>query len=315
MTQMFVAATGGHLAQLATLASRIVNDQARRVWVTFDSPQSRSLLKGKDVEFITPVEERDVRGTLRAVVDARRLFRKYRPTAVYSTGSAVAVSFLNLATFEGIPAYYIESAARVSDISMTGRLLSWNPKVKLHRQYDFLARPGWKYAGSVFDTFASAEARPVPLRNIRNVVVTFGTGTHPFRRLLSNLISIIPPDANVLWQTGSTPTAELGINAQAEVPSEVLNKAIAMADVVIGHAGCGTALSALNAGKVPILAPRTKIYGELVDDHQIAISSWLEKRGLALSREAGKISSEDLTMAASLHVHQVPYPPPLKLAS
>ena len=41
---MLVASTGGHLAQMFKLAPRIEPDPARRVWVTFDTPQSRSLL-------------------------------------------------------------------------------------------------------------------------------------------------------------------------------------------------------------------------------------------------------------------------------
>ena len=314
MTLMFVAATGGHLSQLAALESRIDESDGERIWVTFDSPQSRSLLADKKVEYIPAVEERDFVGSLRALGTAKMLLNKHQPRAIFSTGSAVAVPFLTMATLRRIPAHYIESAARVTDISMTARLLSWNPKVKLYRQYDFEMRDGWNYPGSVFDAFISAQANGTARHSAKRFVVTFGTGVHPFGRLLANLLAILPVNAEVLWQTGSTPIKGLGIDGRAQVPAAELNEAIAAADVVIGHAGCGTALTALTAGKVPILAPRCKSFGELVDDHQVAVAHWLDKRGLALCRQAGSITRDDLTLAASLQVKQNPSPFPLRLS-
>ncbi len=44
MTALMVATNGGHLAQLAELAERMQEIEADRLWITFDSPQSRSLL-------------------------------------------------------------------------------------------------------------------------------------------------------------------------------------------------------------------------------------------------------------------------------
>ena len=315
MTIMLVAATGGHLSQLVALEKRIADKDERRIWVTFDSPQSRSLLAEKTVEHIGYIDERDLRGSLGALADARKLLQRHRPSAVFSTGSAIAVPFLNMATLHGIPAHYIESAARVTGQSLTARLLSWNPRVRLYRQYDFGLRPRWAFPGSVFDSFLSATPNGQAAHPARRIVVTFGTGPHPFTRLLRNLLAVLPRTADVLWQTGSTPTAGLGIEGRAEIPAAQLNKAVSEADIVIGHAGCGTALTALKAGKVPILVPRSKAFGELVDDHQIEIAQWLDKRGLALSRHPGEVTSGDLALAASLHVEVNPSPSPLRLVS
>ena len=44
MTALLVATNGGHLAQLVELAPRLDGIEADRLWITFDSPQSRSLL-------------------------------------------------------------------------------------------------------------------------------------------------------------------------------------------------------------------------------------------------------------------------------
>ncbi|MBN2751576.1 MAG: hypothetical protein JXQ84_02600, partial [Rhodospirillaceae bacterium] len=90
---MLVATTGGHLSQLHELEKRITGNSADNLWVTFDTPQSRSMLAGRKVEFIAPVGERDAIGALRAARAAYTLIQKHGPSAVVSTGSAVAVPF------------------------------------------------------------------------------------------------------------------------------------------------------------------------------------------------------------------------------
>jgi UDP-N-acetylglucosamine transferase subunit ALG13 len=95
------------------------------------------------------------------------------------------------------------------------------------------------------------------------------------------LVACLPRNAEILWQTGSTLVDDLGIAAQPLVPAADLERAVAEADVVISHAGCGSALLALNAGKYPILVPRQPESGELVDGHQVQLARFLDQRGLA----------------------------------
>jgi len=311
MTTVLVAANGGHLSQLHELADRIEGVGNDRLWVTFDSPQSRSMLRGQPTYFIKPIEERDVLGVLRGVGDARRVFSGTDVRAVVSTGSGIALSFLPYAAFRGIPAHYIESAARVGSPSLTGRLLQLVPGVRLYRQYPSAATGRWHYAGSVFDGF-----RPTTQLNrvIRRIVVMLGTGAHSFRRLAERLASCLPRDAEILWQTGSTPVGDLPISARPLVPAAELEKAVAEADLVISHAGCGSALLALGAGKYPILVPRRREHGELVDDHQVELARFLDQRGLALCRTPDTLSHDDLAAAAMRSIARNNQPPPMILA-
>jgi UDP-N-acetylglucosamine transferase subunit ALG13 len=311
MTSLFIAANGGHLSELAELEQRMAGNEDDRLWVTFDSPQSRSLLAGRQTRFIQPIEERDIVGVCRGLFDAHKIFNDHKVDAVISTGSAIALPFLLHAATRGISAHYIESAARVGIPSLTGRVLEWVPGVKLYRQYPHAVHGRWRYRGSVFDGFTAAESTK---RNVRRIVVTLGSGTHTFRRLLDRLVTILPSRVEVLWQTGSTPFADLGINGQPMVPAAVLDRAIADADVVIGHAGCGTALSALNAGKYPILVPREPQYGELLDTHQVEIARWLGERNLALHRDPNSINIQDVFMAAERGVRREVNPPSFRLA-
>ena len=79
MTTAFIATTGGHLTQLASLAERIPKDPDS-VWITHANEQSTSLLADRDVEYIPYVGVRDIPGVLRCVLRAHSLYRRRRPT-------------------------------------------------------------------------------------------------------------------------------------------------------------------------------------------------------------------------------------------
>ena len=50
MSALLVASTGGHLVELMRLRPRLTGIGDEVTWVTFDTPQSRSMLAGEDVQ-------------------------------------------------------------------------------------------------------------------------------------------------------------------------------------------------------------------------------------------------------------------------
>lgn len=172
MTTLLVASTGGHLAELHDLAPRLgVQDDC--VWVTFDSPQSRSLLDGQEVIHVPPATTRDAVGALRDLVAARRVLRGGRFTQVISTGASVAMSFILPAALRGLACHYIESATRTEGPSLTGRLVARVPFTRLYTQYPGWADGRWRYGGSIFDGY---RATPAPAaRPVSRIVVAVGT--------------------------------------------------------------------------------------------------------------------------------------------
>jgi UDP-N-acetylglucosamine transferase subunit ALG13 len=54
------------------------------------------------------------------------------------------------------------------------------------------------------------------------------------------------------------------------------------ASAIIGHAGIGTITTALDCNKPLLVMPRLKKYGEVVNDHQVAIARKFEELGLVL---------------------------------
>ncbi len=308
MTTLLVASTGGHLKQLHRLHRRLDGIDGPYRWVTFDTPQSRSLLEGEDVEFVPFVGGRDPRNIARNLPYARRVLRGV--DTVVSTGSAVALPYFAVARARGLRCHYVESAARSDGPSTTGRLMTRVPGVLLYAQYPGWATGRWQYRGSVFDSFETAEAATPPTR-IRSAVVTLGTFKDiGFTRLLERLIAILPPDADVLWQTGDTDVSGLGIDGHHEIPARTLSDAMAEADVVVAHAGVGTALAALELGICPVLVPRRLAHGEHVDDHQTQIAGELARRELALSVEADALTPEHLLEAAGRRVRTLAEDPP-----
>lgn len=318
MSTLYIASTGGHLEQLHHLAGRIEGGGEGH-WVTFDNAQSRALLSGREVTFVPYVGVRDLRGVIRCLPVARRLRRRLPVTRAVSTGSGIALGFLPYLSARGVECHYIESAARVRGPSLTGMLLRRTPGVATHTQYAGWDDPGWRPLAGVFQAFRPAAERRAPGPVLR-VVVTVGTAAEfPFRRLVGRLATLLAPGgpleraagrpASVLWQTGATPVDDLGIRATPYLRADELVAALREADLVVAHAGTGSALAALATGRLPLLAPRRRARGEAGDDHQEELGLELAARGLAVYRPAEAIEVGDLLAVAGASVERIELPP------
>jgi UDP-N-acetylglucosamine transferase subunit ALG13 len=112
------------------------------------------------------------------------------------------------------------------------------------------------------------------------------------------------PDADITWQTGSTPAVHRGRPLRRWLPAAELQAAMRQADVVICHAGVGSALTALDAGKVPVLLPRRGDRGEHIDDHQTQAADLLAGRSLAVRADPDELTYRDLLRAATRTVRR-----------
>jgi UDP-N-acetylglucosamine--N-acetylmuramyl-(pentapeptide) pyrophosphoryl-undecaprenol N-acetylglucosamine transferase len=324
VTTLFVATTGGHLTQLHSLADRIPPD-GDEIWVTHANEQSTSLLADRDVEYVPYVGRKDVPGVLRSTLHAHRLFRRRRPTRAVSTGSGIALGYLPYLAARGVECHYIESAARVGGPSLTGRILRWVPRVRTYTQHRHWSGGPWRYGGNGFDAYEALPVPHVPGDPVK-VVVTVGTAAEfPFRRLVLPLAKLLAPDGpleqalgrpvQVLWQTGCTPVDDLPITPTPFLPSAELADALAAADIVVSHAGTGSALANLAAGRFAVMASRAAEFGEAGDDHQRQLADELAARGLALHRGPTEITVEDLLATLSTTVRRVSAVPPFELRS
>jgi len=120
MKILFVCSSGGHLAQLYRL--RPWWEGQERAWVTFDDPQSRSLLQGERVTPAFAPTTRNVPNAIRNLGLAVRILRAERPDAVISDGAGVAFPFFLIARSFGVRTAYLEVYDRITRPTMTGRL-------------------------------------------------------------------------------------------------------------------------------------------------------------------------------------------------
>ena len=145
---LLVASSGGHLLQLVHLESGLPDLDWQ--WVAFDTPDARQLLTGRQVVFAHHPTNRSIRNLVRNTFLAWGTIRRTRPRIVISTGAGVAVPFLWLGRAFGARVVYVESFARTSELSLTGRLV----RPVAHRV--FVQWPGaargrkTEYVGSIF---------------------------------------------------------------------------------------------------------------------------------------------------------------------
>lgn len=305
---LLVCSGGGHLRQLVGLAERIGYTPQQQVWLTFRNGLSESLLSDRRVVWAPFTGPRDLWHFSKLVAMAPKVLAASDFGAVISTGSSPAVAFLPQAVRRGIPAHYIESAARADGPSLTGKIVARIPRVRRYSQYPAWADEKWAYRGSIFDGFEPGEQ--VTGRTPRSAVVSVGTQEgYPFTRLLEAVAPMLKGMDEVLWQTGDADVSALGIDARRSVPHNELRTAVREADVVITHAGVGAAITALEAGKHPILVPRRASHREHIDDHQNQVARELERRGLATLRYPDTLSQQDLFNATRNSTRSIAPPP------
>lgn len=111
--------------------------------------------------------------------------------------------------------------------------------------------------------------------------VSVGNATQPFTRLLEavcELASQLPQP--VLVQFGAAQAfACPGCTGVAFMEMGEFAQRVSEAELLILHAGAGSVIHAVRAGKTPVIMPRRADLGEHVDDHQLEFARELEKTG------------------------------------
>jgi len=141
--------------QLVSLAPGL--PAASWTWVTFDTPDAKRLLAGRSIVYAYHPTNRNVLNLLRNAWLAFRVVRAQRPRVVVTTGAGVAVPFCWISKLFGARIIYVESLARISNVSLTARLV--HPVAdELFVQWPSLAGRLRKavYCGSIFSQFTES---------------------------------------------------------------------------------------------------------------------------------------------------------------
>ena len=300
---LWVSSTGGHLAELSLIDDHL-QASPDSVWVTFETDQSAGFLANRRHVFVGYVAPRDLMGALKAAQRARPLLKAEKFDACISTGAAVAATILPMAALAGIPTYYVESLARPTGPSFTGRLLQRVPRVHTLTQYPEWADDTWQYCGSILGDWQidGTPRLPGPL----NILVTLGTITpYRFDRAVDAVLSLLREGDEVVWQLGATNRSD-GLPGRVfdQVAPRELESLSRAADVVVAHAGVGSILNQFELGHSPVLAVRRHAFGEHVDDHQTGIASTMAAGGLTSILDLENPCRRTLEAAAGRTVSQ-----------
>ena len=119
------------------------------------------------------------------------------------------------------------------------------------------------------------------LGSVRMIFVTVGTHEQPFNRLIKAIDRMKAGNVfndDVIIQTGYSTYEPKFCEWQKLYPYDKMLELVNQARIVITHGGPSSFIMPLQIGKIPIVVPRQKQYGEHVNDHQMEFCRAVEQR-------------------------------------
>jgi UDP-N-acetylglucosamine--N-acetylmuramyl-(pentapeptide) pyrophosphoryl-undecaprenol N-acetylglucosamine transferase len=132
------------------------------------------------------------------------------------------------------------------------------------------------------------------------IVVSVGTNEARFDRILE-WVAGLPFEEELVVQHGPSPVRPNGATCVAYLPFDELADLVGRCRIFVTHAGVGSIMVALAAGRRPLVVPRLKAFGEAVDDHQLPLALRLEGEGLV----SVALSADDLGREIERREHSV----------
>lgn len=107
------------------------------------------------------------------------------------------------------------------------------------------------------------------------IFITLGSQKFQFNRILEEIDRLIEShkiNETVVAQIGACTYVPKYFSYQNYYDREEFEREINKSDIIVTHGGTGAIVGSLKKGKLVIVVPRLKKYGEHVDDHQIEIT-------------------------------------------
>jgi UDP-N-acetylglucosamine transferase subunit ALG13 len=111
------------------------------------------------------------------------------------------------------------------------------------------------------------------------IFVTIGS-LFPFDRLIeiTDRLAAAMPEQRFFAQIGESTYEPRHMDFARRLNRPEFTRHVAESDLIIAHAGMGSVITALEAGKPIIIVPRILELGEHTTDHQMATARWLQGR-------------------------------------
>lgn len=111
--------------------------------------------------------------------------------------------------------------------------------------------------------------------------VSVGNATQPFPRLLDAVCDLAQhlPQPVFVQYGAAEHFACSACSGAGFLDMDAFADCVAGSGLLILHAGAGSVIHAVRAGKVPVVVPRRAQFGEHVDDHQVEFARELARMG------------------------------------
>jgi UDP-N-acetylglucosamine transferase subunit ALG13 len=130
-----------------------------------------------------------------------------------------------------------------------------------------------------------------------------GTHTQPFDRLIETVDRLVAEKklgGLVVAQIGNSTYEPKNIKWFRFLEEKDRKEILQAASVIITHAGAGSIIDALSHGKPTVVVPRLQKYGEHTNDHQLELSSELERAGKVVA-----VQNIENLLAAIAHARHI----------
>lgn len=120
------------------------------------------------------------------------------------------------------------------------------------------------------------------------IFVIIGSRMFQFDRLLKEIDMLVEKGVikeTLFAQTGSSMYAPRNFEYSNFLNHDKFNDYINKSDIIITHAGVGSIITSLKAGKKVIAVARLKRYDEHIDDHQLEIVRKFSEMGMIIGLE------------------------------
>jgi UDP-N-acetylglucosamine:LPS N-acetylglucosamine transferase len=291
------ASAGGHMAEL--LAVRAAFEDRPRVWVTGASRQADALREADEDVRELPSWGRDppgVRGLGPNLRAARRVLRSAPPAVVVTTGAGTVVPYALMARAAGSELLFMETMARVSGASLTGRIVAPLARAVLVQWPEM--RAVYRHAAACRPALLEAGARSAKPGG-EGTFVSVGTRPEPFDRLLATVdravtAGVLPTP--VVAQAGTSTYRPASYSASASMAPNEIEQALARARYVVCHGGAAMVSDAIAAGHRPLVLARRRGAGEHRTEHQRQLVERLAREHVVVAVE-GEIDADAVRLA------------------
>lgn len=289
---LFVCSNGGHTSEALKIALSLPGTE-RFFWITErGNHKLQKVVPTSNLKYVQRVPYKSLFHSVLAGFSSIPLILKLRPRTVISTGAGLALFILPITLLFGAETYFVESLSRINSLSLTGKLLSYFPKINvLSATYQSQNSRITKYQSDFLNYRVVQKFPTKSKKNLKILVLTGTNNEFNFQRLHNYIVSISQPGDLVTWQGPPPVSATMPFRyvSEIDVIPELQNY-----DLTISHAGVGIFFDFLDSKKVPILFPRDSKFGEHVDNHQVDFAHYLLKKSLCFVVDINKTTRSDL---------------------